>query len=67
MPMDIKRLFIVFLSYRYQRARPIIVDPGLYGSNRKDVFLAKEKRSLPSSFKLFAGIALNLFCLKVHF
>ncbi|KAH7667835.1 Glycosyl transferase family 14 protein [Dioscorea alata] len=39
----------------YQRARPIIVDPGLYGSNRKDVFSAKEKRSLPSSFKLFAG------------
>ncbi|XP_039129813.1 beta-glucuronosyltransferase GlcAT14C-like [Dioscorea cayenensis subsp. rotundata] len=39
----------------YQRARPIIVDPRLYGSDRKDVFWAKEQRSMPSSFKLFAG------------
>ncbi|XP_072976464.1 beta-glucuronosyltransferase GlcAT14A-like [Typha angustifolia] len=39
----------------YQRARPMIVDPGLYISNITDVFWTKEKRSMPASFKLFAG------------
>ncbi|PSR98268.1 Beta-glucuronosyltransferase [Actinidia chinensis var. chinensis] len=38
-----------------QRARPIIIDPGLYHSKKSGVFWAKEKRSLPSSFKLFMG------------
>lgn len=39
----------------FQRARPIIVDPGLYHSTKSGVFYAKEKRSMPSSFKLFTG------------
>lgn len=39
----------------FQRARPIIIDPGLYHSKKSGVFWAKEKRSLPSSFKLFMG------------
>ncbi|XP_061360672.1 beta-glucuronosyltransferase GlcAT14C [Gastrolobium bilobum] len=39
----------------YQRARPIIIDPGLYHSKKSGVYWAKEKRSVPSSFKLFAG------------
>ncbi|XP_074312100.1 beta-glucuronosyltransferase GlcAT14C [Silene latifolia] len=38
-----------------QRARPIIIDPGLYLEKKSDVFWAKEKRSLPSSFKLYTG------------
>ncbi|ONK62274.1 uncharacterized protein A4U43_C07F2220 [Asparagus officinalis] len=38
-----------------ERARPMIVDPGLYGSNKKDIFWVKDKRSMPSSFKLFVG------------
>ncbi|KAJ4841005.1 Beta-glucuronosyltransferase GlcAT14C [Turnera subulata] len=38
-----------------QRARPIIVDPGLYHSKKSGVFFAKERRSLPASFKLFMG------------
>ncbi|KAK9733477.1 hypothetical protein RND81_04G070300 [Saponaria officinalis] len=38
-----------------QRARPIIIDPGLYQERKSGVFWAKEKRSLPSSFKLFSG------------
>ncbi|KAI4354455.1 hypothetical protein L6164_003315 [Bauhinia variegata] len=41
----------------YQRARPIIVDPGLYHSNKSGVYWAKEKRSVPASFKLFTGSA----------
>ncbi|KAL8557174.1 hypothetical protein ACS0TY_004576 [Phlomoides rotata] len=40
-----------------QRARPIIIDPGLYHSKKSGVFWAKEKRSLPASFKLFTGSA----------
>ncbi|XP_058729341.1 beta-glucuronosyltransferase GlcAT14C-like [Vicia villosa] len=39
----------------FQRARPIIIDPGLYHSRVSSVYYAKEKRSLPSSFKLFTG------------
>ncbi|KAE8664416.1 putative RING-H2 finger protein ATL2J [Hibiscus syriacus] len=39
----------------YQRGRPIIIDPGLYHSKKSGVFWAKEKRSLPASFKLFMG------------
>ncbi|KAI3474084.1 hypothetical protein Pfo_028872 [Paulownia fortunei] len=35
------------------RARPIIIDPGLYHSKKSGVFWAKEKRLLPASFKLF--------------
>ncbi|XP_057970891.1 beta-glucuronosyltransferase GlcAT14C [Malania oleifera] len=41
----------------YQRARPIIIDPGLYRSKKSGVFWAKEKRTMPSSFKLFMGSA----------
>ncbi|KAK4834633.1 hypothetical protein QYF36_025988 [Acer negundo] len=39
----------------HQRARPIIIDPGLYHTKKSGVFYAKEKRSLPASFKLFTG------------
>ncbi|PKA61896.1 hypothetical protein AXF42_Ash008728 [Apostasia shenzhenica] len=42
----------------HQRARPIIVDPQLYGSQKANVFWVKDKRSMPSSFKLFVGTAL---------
>ncbi|KAG2690517.1 hypothetical protein I3760_09G190500 [Carya illinoinensis] len=40
-----------------QRARPIIIDPGLYHAKKSGVFWAKEKRSIPASFKLFTGSA----------
>ncbi|EEE58795.1 hypothetical protein OsJ_10333 [Oryza sativa Japonica Group] len=39
----------------YQRARPIIVDPALQISNKTEVVTTKEKRSLPSAFKIFVG------------
>ncbi|XP_014516596.1 beta-glucuronosyltransferase GlcAT14C [Vigna radiata var. radiata] len=39
----------------HQRARPIIIDPGLYHLKKSGVYWAKEKRSVPSSFKLFTG------------
>ncbi|KAH9326106.1 hypothetical protein KI387_006284 [Taxus chinensis] len=41
----------------YQRAKPIIIDPGLYQSKKSDVFWATQHRAVPSSFKLFTGSA----------
>ncbi|KAK9920684.1 hypothetical protein M0R45_029232 [Rubus argutus] len=38
-----------------QRARPIIIDPGLYHTKKSGVFWANERRSMPASFKLFMG------------
>ncbi|CAN6289860.1 unnamed protein product [Urochloa humidicola] len=39
----------------HQRARPIIVDPALQVPNKTEVITTKEKRSLPSAFKIFVG------------
>ncbi|KMZ61722.1 hypothetical protein ZOSMA_4G00060 [Zostera marina] len=41
-----------------QRAKPIIIDPGLYLSKKFDLALATEHRELPSTFKLFTGMCL---------
>ncbi|KAL4188922.1 hypothetical protein AMTRI_Chr08g162860 [Amborella trichopoda] len=41
----------------YQRAKPIIIDPGLYNSEKSDIFWATQHRSMPSSFKIFIGSA----------
>ncbi|KAJ9171005.1 hypothetical protein P3X46_019060 [Hevea brasiliensis] len=40
-----------------QRAKPIIIDPGLYLSKKYDLALTSQRRSLPTSFKLFTGSA----------
>ncbi|KAF6163223.1 hypothetical protein GIB67_025087 [Kingdonia uniflora] len=40
-----------------QRAKPIIVDPGLYLSKKSDIFWANQRRPVPTSFKLFTGSA----------
>ncbi|XP_042491256.1 beta-glucuronosyltransferase GlcAT14B-like [Macadamia integrifolia] len=40
-----------------QRAKPLIIDPGLYKSTKSDIFYATEKRELPTAFKLFTGSA----------
>uniref|UniRef100_A0ACD5YQB9 Uncharacterized protein n=1 Tax=Avena sativa TaxID=4498 RepID=A0ACD5YQB9_AVESA len=39
----------------YQMVRPIIVDPALQISNKTEVVTTKEKRSMPSAFKIFVG------------
>ncbi|KAL6552986.1 Beta-glucuronosyltransferase GlcAT14B [Orobanche gracilis] len=41
----------------FQRAKPIIVDPGLYMTRKSDVFWIKQQRSVPTAFKLFTGSA----------
>lgn len=40
---------------RYQRAKPVIIDPGLYSLHKSDVFWVSEKRSVPTAYKLFTG------------
>ncbi|XP_020114232.1 beta-glucuronosyltransferase GlcAT14B-like [Ananas comosus] len=40
-----------------QRAKPIIVDPGIYLSKKFDIVVTTERRELPTSFKLYTGSA----------
>ncbi|KAJ8560968.1 hypothetical protein K7X08_027158 [Anisodus acutangulus] len=37
------------------RAKPVIIDPGLYSLNKSDVFFVEPKMSVPTAFKLFTG------------
>ncbi|XP_042497289.1 beta-glucuronosyltransferase GlcAT14B-like [Macadamia integrifolia] len=39
----------------FQRAKPIIIDPGLYMTKKSDVFWITQRRSVPTAFKLFTG------------
>ncbi|KAM3310987.1 hypothetical protein ACQJBY_031574 [Aegilops geniculata] len=39
------------------RAKPLIVDPGLYTSAKKEVFNVWPERELPTAFKLYTGSA----------
>ncbi|EAZ41491.1 hypothetical protein OsJ_26015 [Oryza sativa Japonica Group] len=39
------------------RAKPIVVDPGLYLSKKFDLTMTTERRELPTSFKLYTGSA----------
>ncbi|RZC79944.1 hypothetical protein C5167_042519 [Papaver somniferum] len=41
----------------FQRAKPIIIDPGLYLTKKTDVFWITQRRSVPTAFKLFTGSA----------
>ncbi|KAL3640146.1 Beta-glucuronosyltransferase GlcAT14A [Castilleja foliolosa] len=41
----------------FQRAKPILIDPGLYMTNKSDVFWITQRRSVPTAFKLFTGSA----------
>ncbi|KAI8541598.1 hypothetical protein RHMOL_Rhmol08G0074100 [Rhododendron molle] len=40
-----------------QRAKPVIVDPGLYMAKKADILRVTQRRSLPTAFKLFGGSA----------
>ncbi|KAJ4950990.1 hypothetical protein NE237_027822 [Protea cynaroides] len=40
-----------------QRAKPLIIDPGLYSRQKSNVYWVTEKRSVPTAFKLFTGSA----------
>ncbi|XP_074370904.1 beta-glucuronosyltransferase GlcAT14B-like [Apium graveolens] len=42
---------------REHRAKPVMVDPGLYMTKKSDVFFTTERRGVPTAFKLFTGSA----------
>jgi hypothetical protein len=42
----------------FQRAKPIIIDPGLYMDKKTDIFWATQRRAVPTAFRLFTGIFL---------
>ncbi|KAK7857939.1 beta-glucuronosyltransferase glcat14c [Quercus suber] len=37
--------------HRYQRTKPVIIDPGLYSLHKSDVFWASEQRSVPRNYR----------------
>ncbi|KAF7056366.1 hypothetical protein CFC21_063780 [Triticum aestivum] len=39
----------------FQRAKPVIIDPGLYMKKKADVFWIPQRRSVPTAFKLFTA------------
>ncbi|KAL1554909.1 Beta-glucuronosyltransferase GlcAT14B [Salvia divinorum] len=41
----------------YQRAKPVIIDPGLYSVQKSALYWITEKRKVPTAFKLFTGSA----------
>lgn len=45
----------MWFSHRISRAKPIVVDPGLYLSKKFDLTMTTERRELPTSFKLYTG------------
>ncbi|OAY44464.1 beta-glucuronosyltransferase GlcAT14A [Manihot esculenta] len=40
-----------------KRAKPIIIDPGLYKLNKSEIWWVIKQRSLPTAFKLYTGSA----------
>lgn len=40
-----------------KRAKPIIIDPGLYSLNKSEIWWVIKQRSIPSAFKLYTGSA----------
>uniref|UniRef100_A0A1J3DST7 Xylosyltransferase 2 n=3 Tax=Noccaea caerulescens TaxID=107243 RepID=A0A1J3DST7_NOCCA len=40
-----------------KRAKPLIIDPGLYSTKKSDVFWVTPRRTMPTAFKLFTGSA----------
>lgn len=60
-------LIFLFVYCRHERVRPMIVDPALYISNKSGVVWFKEKRNLPSSFKIFVGTVIYFTFLLAFF
>ncbi|CAA0809773.1 Core-2/I-branching beta-1-6-N-acetylglucosaminyltransferase family protein [Striga hermonthica] len=40
-----------------KRAKPILIDPGLYSVNKSQIFWVLKQRELPTAFKLYTGSA----------
>uniref|UniRef100_A0A803Q4A6 Uncharacterized protein n=1 Tax=Cannabis sativa TaxID=3483 RepID=A0A803Q4A6_CANSA len=44
-----------------KKLKPIIVDPGLYLSEKSSLFYASQKRELPNAYKLFTGSSFAIY------
>ncbi|KAF4370867.1 hypothetical protein G4B88_012667 [Cannabis sativa] len=44
-----------------KKLKPIIVDPGLYLSEKSSMFYASQKRELPNAYKLFTGSSFAIY------
>ncbi|MFS7933757.1 putative glycosyl transferase, family 14 [Helianthus anomalus] len=40
-----------------KRGKPVMIDPGLYSSNKSEIWWAIKQRTLPTAFKLYTGSA----------
>ncbi|CAN1246145.1 Beta-glucuronosyltransferase GlcAT14B [Linum grandiflorum] len=40
-----------------KRAKPIMIDPGLYSNNKSEIWWLNKQRSIPTAFKLYTGSA----------
>ncbi|KAL8191792.1 hypothetical protein R6Q57_028523 [Mikania cordata] len=40
-----------------KRGKPIVIDPGLYSSNKSEIWWVIKQRTLPTAFKLYTGSA----------
>ncbi|XP_004134387.2 LOW QUALITY PROTEIN: beta-glucuronosyltransferase GlcAT14B [Cucumis sativus] len=62
LPKDMN--FVTHSSYigwrETKKLKPIIVDPGLYLSEKTAMFYATQKRELPNAFQLFTGSSLSI-------
>ncbi|CAB81398.1 putative protein [Arabidopsis thaliana] len=46
-----------------KRAKPLIIDPGLYSTKKSDVFWVTPRRTMPTAFKLFTGNSVIKYCI----
>lgn len=58
----------VLWCYRSSKLRRIIVDPGLYLTEKSAMFYVTQKRDLPNAFRLFSGVSffVSLFLDKLY-
>lgn len=53
------------LLIRNKRAKPIIIDPGLYKLNKSEIWWVIKQRSLPTAFKLYTGFSPIFFLFNI--
>ena len=57
------KILLILITFRNKRAKPIMIDPGLYSLNKSEIWWVIKQRSLPTAFKLYTGLSrfLSLF------
>jgi hypothetical protein len=47
---------VVYMNGRFQRAKPLIMDPGLYLDKKAVSYWVTQRRAVPNAFRLFTGM-----------